>query len=107
MFNGSIVNIDHILIMFFFLPPHTPAVGALRKEQLTEVCRRAGSPGGADGAWQELLAGVMRQGRPPLLSCLAVRLAAHSQDGRHRLPGWPPGSDGAEDEEEDEEEDHD
>ena len=55
MFNGSIVNIDHILIMFLFLPPHTPAVGALREEQLTEVCRRVGCLGGTDGAGQELL----------------------------------------------------
>ena len=39
MFNGSIVNIDHILIVFLFLPPHTPAVGTLREQELGEVCR--------------------------------------------------------------------
>ena len=34
MFNGCMVNIHHIFVMFFFLPPHTTAVGGLGVEQL-------------------------------------------------------------------------
>ena len=76
MLNGCIINIDQILVMFLFLPPHTPAVGTLREEELSEVCRSDGGLGRL--GLQEVLAGVMR------LSCLTVHLTAHS------TPYWLP-----------------